>query len=165
MTGKILKLQIEVQTILSGKQCWYVCDGAIGAAFQLALGRKVRRREPLQNRRLAKAYRDFEGEANLLVWCAWRLDSATRVISSSQADSSSCHRALSRLKGERILSAHASQPAWDLEMIFSNRLRLTLFCDIVPGDDGQSSNYYLTMPDWAFYAGPGQSYRVERFDK
>jgi hypothetical protein len=55
--------------------CWYVsCGGAVGPSFQLALGNRVLRNRPLKNSAHPDEFRRFEGEANLLVWCSWRLD-------------------------------------------------------------------------------------------
>src|SRR2546430_12818252 len=63
-----------IQALL-GKPCWYVsCGGSVGATFQLAFGAKIPRDHVVNNRAHSDEYRHFEGEANLLVWCTWRLD-------------------------------------------------------------------------------------------
>src|SRR5262249_7129167 len=60
---------------LKGLECWYVsCGGAAGSTFQLSLGEKVRRSVQLKNPAHSEEFRQFEGEAAIFVWCAWRLD-------------------------------------------------------------------------------------------
>ena len=69
---------------LRGLPCWHVSvGGSTLPTFQLALGAKIPRAIPLQNPMQPAEYRDNDGEANLLVWCSWRLDAPDRPLTSS----------------------------------------------------------------------------------
>src|SRR5438876_1038613 len=91
-----------IQTLL-GKPCWYVsCGGSAGPTFELALGEKVPREHVLGNRAHSEDFRRFEGEANLLVWCTWRLDAADRPLSSSDDTDAGIKRELTRIVGSVV---------------------------------------------------------------
>ncbi len=84
MATKTLDLGSEVVQALRGKKCWYVsCGRSAASTFELALGEKIPRRQLLHNEAHSLEFQQFEGEANLLVWCTWRLDESSGPISSS----------------------------------------------------------------------------------
>src|SRR5580700_5308950 len=114
---------------LQGLGCWYVsCGGAAGPTFQLALGNKVLRRSPIKNPAHSEDYRRFEGEANLLVWCTWRLDGPEGPLTSSDDTTSNVVAHLEKLVGATIGSVNLAPPAWDLSVAFTNGLTLRVFC-------------------------------------
>ncbi len=71
MTAKTMDISLEVTRALEGKECWYVsCGGAVGSTFELVFGKKIPRRHVVRNPAHSEDFRNFEGEANLLVWCS-----------------------------------------------------------------------------------------------
>jgi len=150
-----------VKHALIDAKCWYVSDGAVDGTFQLALGERVQRRVRLQAEHHTSEYRNYEGTANLLVWCSWRLDSQDDVITSSDDEYSSIVEGLNRLIGSCINRVSILSPAWDLELQFNNEFTLNVFCDHVPGDPSYDGNWYLTLRESLFFAGPGVKFGVE----
>jgi hypothetical protein len=147
---------------LRGLRCWYVsCGGAAGPTFQLALGEKVPRTTPLKNPTHPEEYRRYEGKANLLVWCTWRLDSPDRPLTSSDDSEKSLVGELGKLVGAAVESATVQAPAWDLDVGFSGGLRLRVFCDHVPGDPSFDGNWELWGREAVALVGPGASCTVE----
>jgi len=161
------KEMLIVTDHLRSLMCWYVsCGGAAGPTFQLALGDKVPRSVPLKNMMHSETYRHFEGSANLLVWCTWRLDDATAPITSSDDETSSIERGLAKLAGAAVYEATVVPPAWDLTVQFSNGYRLSVFCDHLPGQPSFDGNWELVSRSHALYVGPGSKYSVhERVEK
>src|SRR5437763_16523148 len=101
--------------LVQGLRCWYVsCGGAAGPTFELALGGKVPRRIPHKNPAHAEEFRRFEGEANLLVWCSWRLDGPDCPLTSSDDSPRAVIDGLERLVGVHVESVVVTPPAWDL---------------------------------------------------
>src|SRR5216683_1248657 len=84
--------------------CWYVSCGATGSTFQLALGGKIPRTDILQNPDHTDEYRRFEGEANLLVWCVWRLDASDGPLTSWDDTKQGIEQGLAKLVGTRVES-------------------------------------------------------------
>jgi hypothetical protein len=147
---------------LEGLACWYVsCGGAAGSSFQLALGAKVAREAPLTNPAHSEEYRRFEGEANLLVWCTWRLDGPDGPLTSSDDTTANIVTQLQKLVGATIESMTLVPPAWDLTIGFANGLMLRVFCDHVPGDPSFDGNWELSRQGVAVYVGPGARYDIE----
>jgi hypothetical protein len=142
-------------------ECWYVSCGATGSTFQLAFGRKVPRTERLRNPDHSVAYQKFEGEANLLVWCAWRLDTLDRPVTSWDDTTQGFEQGLARLIGARVESFELRPPAWDLDVRFTNGLTLRVFCDHVPGEPSFDGNWELWKEDKALFVGPGANVTVE----
>jgi hypothetical protein len=139
---------------LQGLRCWYVsCGGNVGSTFQLALGEKV----PAHS----EEYRAFEGEANLLVWCAWRLDGPGRPLASWDDGDAAVKDGLLKLVGTRVESVELTPPAWDLTVRFSGGLHLRIFCDHVPGDPSFDGNWELWLRHVAVLVGPGERCLIE----
>src|SRR5439155_19032144 len=121
----------------------------------LALGEKVPRRAPLKNPAHSEEYRRFEGEANLLVWCSWRLDGPHRPLSSSDDSSEAIAQELGQLVGSQVESLGLTPPAWDLTVAFSRGLVLRIFCDHLPGNPSFDGNWELWGRDAVGFVGPG----------
>jgi len=152
------KLVRSLQTL----RCWYVsCGGASASTFQLALGEKVRRLRPLKNTSHPDEYRQFEGAANLLVWCSWRLDGTDSPLTSSDDVPTAMESGLKNLVGATIDSISLAAPAWDLALRFSNGLQLLVFCDHVPGEPSFDGNWELWLKDVAASVGPGSQWTLE----
>ncbi|MCW8137502.1 MAG: hypothetical protein KIT58_01190 [Planctomycetota bacterium] len=153
----------RVLRALAGKPCWHVSAGpGVGSTFQLALGAKVPRARPLANPAQPAAYRKFEGECALMVWCAWRLDGARGPVVSSDAKDVVVDRLLTRaLRGRTVERARITVPlAWDLEVAFDRGLVLRVFCDHLPGDPSFDGNYEVVLPDRELAVGPGKKWEV-----
>jgi len=147
---------------LRGLRCWYISTGgAAGSTFKLALGSKVPRLHPLKNPAHSDEYRQFEGEANLLVWCAWRLDGPNGPLTSWDDGKASVVAQLGKLVGRAIDSVVVVAPAWDLTVGFSDGFILRVFCDHVPGDPSFDGNWDLSRQEVAVSVGPGSEYVFE----
>jgi hypothetical protein len=143
------------------KECWYVDIGGFAAhTFSLHLGRRFKRPSPV-GRDLTAEIALYDGEVNIYVWCAWRLDGPTAPLSSWDDTELSIVEALQRLKGETILEATINTPAWDLDVVFSNALTLRVFCDHVPGQPSYSGNWDIRFGGKLVAFGPGAEYRVQ----
>jgi hypothetical protein len=118
---------------LKGKVCWSLISGeGSGSLVSIAFGEKVKRKRRLRNQSLTDEERNFEGEFELYVQCAWRLQTEEEVICSS---TSSNHRGGARetnlrsLIGSTVSSATVTRPAADLEIVFAGKMRLLVFAD------------------------------------
>jgi hypothetical protein len=149
----------DVSTLVQsirGLPCWSVsCGGCTLPTFQLALGDKVRRPGPLKNPAQSEEYRQFEGEANLLVWCTWRLDAAEGPLTSSDDDEAGITTHLGRLSGATVEAVAVTSPALDLTISFSGSLTLRVFCDHVPGAPSFDGNWDLWLKGVGVFVGPG----------
>lgn len=147
--------------LLAALPCWYVSGPGPSGTFQLALGAKVPRPIVLKNPAQSDEYRQFEGEANLLVWCAWRLDGVDMPVSSWDDDAKGIEAGLGRLVGAAIASVTLRAPAWDLEVAFTNGLNLRVFADHVPGDPSYDGNWEIWFRHQAVIVGPGTHWCLE----
>ena len=160
-----MKTPTEISKIfipLKGLKCWHVSSGgAAGSTIQLALGNKIERSIPLKNRAHSDEFRRFEGEASLLVWCAWRLDGPDRPLTSWDDAEESIDTGLAQLVGTQITSLEVLAPAWDLSIEFSNSLVLRVFCDHVPGEPSFHGNWDLRTRTACIAMGPGATFKIE----
>lgn len=164
MTTITTDIAIELRSLLIGMPCWYASSGGnhSGSTFSLALGDKNPRQTPLANKAHSDEFRNYEGEANLLVWCTWRLDGPDAPKSSSDDTDERIQAALQGLVGARVVDAIIERPAWDMRLLFSPFHRLWLFCDHVPGDPSFDGNWELHTKSKAYYFGPGIALEVEQ---
>jgi hypothetical protein len=157
-------VQKNLETLIDqieGLPCWHVSTGgAVGPSFQLALGKKVKRKVPLSNTSQPDDYRQHEGEANLLVWCSWRLDGPSGPLTSSDDASEGAADFLRQLEGHAIVEAQSEPPAWDLRLRFANQLTLRLFCDHV-GAASIDSNWELWCTNVAAIIGLASDVEIE----
>ncbi len=163
VTQQVAALRTDViEAALLHKKCWYVsCGGSAANTFQLALGDKLPRRQAIPNRVYHDEFDNFEGEANLLVWCSWRLDSSSGPLSSSDDMSEHVLPALKALIGREIADVRIDLPGWDLHLTFSEDRVLHVFCDHVPGDPSFDGNWDLTLPDRIIGIGVGSKWEEE----
>ena len=115
----------------------------------------------LRNEAHSDEYRKYEGEANLLVWCTWRLDSTEQPISSSDDTTEHVVQALEALAGREVLNAVINLPGWDIDLSFSGGLVLHVFCDHLPGDPSFDGNWELFLRDRVISVGVGAMCEVE----
>jgi hypothetical protein len=162
MASTMADVAAEVQRSLL-KSCWYVsCGGSVGTTFQLVLGEKILRSVPVANPAHSDDFRHFEGEANLLVWCTWRLDSADAPLTSSDDAVEHVEKVLERLVGQTVVDVRVDLPGWDLHLDFTEGARLHIFCDHVPGDPSFDGNWDLFLADKLISIGVGSRCDVEQ---
>jgi hypothetical protein len=162
MASDLIDEAVSFVQKLRGLRCWYVSTGGVVTpTFQLALGGKVRRARPINNRVHSEEYRLFEGEANLLVWCTWRLDGPGGPLTSSDDSEEQIVAQLSRLVDAKVRSASITSVAWDLLVTFWNGPRLRVFCDHVQGSPTGDGNWDLWRMDRALCVGPGSRMEFE----
>lgn len=132
--------------LLAGKLCWAISGGAgTGSIIVLKLGEKIPREKPLMNQSLSADERKFEAQISLMIYCAWRIDTATEVICSSQSSNEEggpMLQGLGRIVGASISSISITQPGNDLEITFGNGFVLHVFCDVTDTQDADD-NYVL----------------------
>jgi hypothetical protein len=164
MSAQLLDEVRSLVRSIRGLRCWYVSyGGAAGPTFQLALGKKVRRSVPVRNPVHSEEYRQFEGEANLLVWCTWRLDGPSGPLTSSDDTPEGISKGLPQLREAKVRGASLIDNAGDLIISFSNKLKVRIFCDHVPGAPSFDGNWELWLTDRALLVGPGSRFEfVER---
>jgi hypothetical protein len=141
---------------LIGEECWSatVSEGSI---LLLSFGPQVPRARPLRNLFLTELERTHESERQVHIWCAWRLDSASEVLSSwRDPKPGQCPTPpdLECLRGARVTGASLSEPAWDLTLHFGVVGSLKVFCDqsvLEPEGD----NYSVRTPLGTFTVAPG----------
>lgn len=151
-----------VDTII-GWRCWYVsAGGSVGSSFSLSFGGKRHRGRRLRNPAQTEEYREYEGEAHLLVWCTWRLDGPSGPVVSSDQNPDRIDKALQTICGRTLTRAKARPPAWDLDLTFTGDYELVLLCDHLPGDNSIDSNWELRVRDDVLYVGPGYDYSFAR---
>ena len=154
----------DVQQLLNALMnlnCWHVGVGeATGSSIHLALGAKVRRRVPLRSLPQNDEYREYQGEASILVWCTWRLDSVVAPIASSDLSPNALSLALGVLIGKRVLEVAVLAPAADLWIKLSDGLELRVFCDHIPGNPSFDGNWQVRVRDVIVAAGPGYHWRT-----
>jgi len=162
MISTALDIGYEFRSKLIGLGCWYVSAGGnnLGSSFSLAFGDKIARSIPLSNSAHPEHFRQYEGTANLLVWCTWRLDGRDEPITSSDDTEEGISNGLARLTGCTIVDLIVERPCWDLKILFSPFYRLQLFCDHVPGDPSFDGNWEMHAREEAFYFGPGNKVEV-----
>ncbi|MFV2068584.1 MAG: hypothetical protein ACC645_16565 [Pirellulales bacterium] len=154
---------VQLRSQLMDLECWYVSAGGkhVGSTFSLALGARIPREKPLENSAHPEEFRNYEGEGNLVVWCAWRLDGQDAPESSSDDTNEGIEATLEGLVGSSIVDVVVERPAWDLRLLFSPFHQLRLFCDHVPGDPSFDGNWELHTTKESYYFGPGVSMESE----
>jgi hypothetical protein len=124
----------DALVLLKGKECWSIVAGAgTGSAIHLEFGAKVPRRVPLRERpRLSAEQVCYEGEIDLFVQCAWRLERSQSVICGSTDDDRNdgpMVEGLSELRGMTVQDVDVSDPIPDFELRLTGDMRLKVFCD------------------------------------
>jgi hypothetical protein len=137
---------------LIGQPCWDVgCGGSVGSSFNLALGKKIRRKRELTKleKRLPKIHQRYEQEFSLLVWCTWRLSRKDiLLVTSDDCDSNRrwC-RLLKQLIDLRITDISVVNQFCDLKILFSNGYQLDIFCDHGNKEPSIDTNWELFVTE------------------
>ena len=155
----------NIRTRLVGRRCWYVsAGGKVGATFSLAFGDRVLRKTPLANECHTEEFRRYEGEANVYIWCTWRIDTPLEPLSSSDDSDENIESVLHSLVGCTVTSVNVDMPGWDLHLEFSSGVVLNVFCDHVPREPSFDGNWELHSQDLVLYFGPGARVEVENVE-
>jgi hypothetical protein len=164
---RVQQIAREVVDSMRRRKCWHVTAAPANlSTFELFLGEKVPRDPVLRDYLVARHDRadeadEFEGEANLMVWCTWRLDGKEAPLSSSDDTSEHVAEAMQALVGREALDARVDLPGWDLHLTFSGGLALHVFPDHVPGDPSFSGNWELFLRDKIIAIGVGSTCTIE----
>ncbi|MEO6393331.1 MAG: hypothetical protein ABIP75_15895 [Pyrinomonadaceae bacterium] len=153
----IVKAEFEASiNQLVGKPCWgFVAGAPRGSVVSLDIGRKLPSESPRKNTHLTVEQRRYDAEFILFIHCVWRLDSKSKVVCGAWSDNrkgGAMLKGLQRLVGEVIHSVSLSKPAFDLQLTFSNKLVLSVFCDAVNEAD-EYDNYSLFLPTVIYTVG------------
>lgn len=164
MRTKIKTSQVDsLLSTLIGKSCWHVSAGGSGGnTFGLDFGSKIKRLHPLRKSLNSTEFRWFEGEYKLIAWCAWRLDGEGSPLACSDQSPSSIRKALQSLVGKRVRAIITRPPAWDLQIAFTGRLSLQLFCNNIPAQFDFEGNWDCWIKDIGLIVGPGNRIRLEK---
>lgn len=104
----------------------------MGTTFQFVLEKKISRSCPLLNLCHPQEHREYEGSANLLVWCGWRLDRGAETITSWDEKIESVRNGFEKLKGKKVIEFTTEPPAWDLRLKFTSSYLLKVFVIMCP---------------------------------
>src|SRR5262245_31207755 len=102
--------------------------------------------------------RNFHGQLCLLVWCTWRLDSTGAPLASSDQEGELTAHELEVLVGETIQGVELFEPGLDLQIQFSNNLKLRVFSDHLPGNPSFDGNWQIRVGDKSLGVGPGYNW-------
>lgn len=141
---------------LKGLPCWGFSAGPnTGSDVDFHFGEKLLR-DQAQGERLAGRPATYDGERNLWIFCAWRLDSDMAVVCGSDDDNSvdgPMIRGLRNIENAEVVAVEVRPPAFDLDIRFSNGLILHVFCDGT-GSWDDSSNYGIYWEGQGVIVGP-----------
>lgn len=126
---------------LIAEECWGVTGGeGTGSVISLDIGRRTARAKPVRNVHLTELVRCYESAYKLLLYCPWRIDSRTEVLSGSHMsnvnDGPMC-RGFEFIRGKKIEAVTCSRPAFDLQIRFEGEISLVIHCSEIGIDDDQ----------------------------
>ena len=144
MTGTEAELRAQL-LLLVGKRCWSVKAGAgTGSTLHLEFGRRIPRTTAVPNRMLRQSEQRHEGELDLFIECAWRLEQFAVVVCGSTDDDRNdgpMVLGLARLVDKAVVAIEILDPIPDLVVRFEDGFCLRAFCDqtnLATNDDNYS---------------------------
>jgi len=138
-----------------GQKCWHVsAGGATVPSFLVVMGDRIPRKTPLANAAQPDEFRQARGSIELLVWSAWRVQTDTEVLASSDQGEVGLD-AVRSLVGIEITAVECDPPAWDLRLRFSNGHTIATFSDHVEPDASIAQNWDFWAEGRRIHAGPG----------
>jgi hypothetical protein len=105
----------------------------------------------------------FEGEYQLIVYCAWRFDADDRVVCGSgdrNEEGAEMLTGLQQLIGREVESTSLVEPGLDLTVTFGSNLQLKVFCDETNSMEDED-NYVFRDNDDIYAVGPRGRTAVE----
>jgi len=165
MTRNIVDELLSSVQMLAGKKCWSFKAGkGTGSHVNLDFGKKLLRNQAIQNRHLSKEQRLFAGEMGIFIQCSWRLDAADTVICGSKNNNSNnglMRKGLRRILDRKVLSVELFRPAYDLNIIFNNKVTLKIFCDETERIE-PFNNYSIFTPKIIYTVGNKSKLTIEK---
>ena len=149
--------------LLVGKECWGVIEGT-GSIIIFDFGKKIRRQNPIINDHLSDDSQNFESEFSLFIHCVWRVDSTEKVIFGSWTEHEIVHREINQIVGNTVEKVVLFEPAFDLQITFSNGLKLSIFCDQT-NDSDKNDNYDFFTPKIIYTVGHKSNLETSEHDK
>jgi hypothetical protein len=123
---------------LVGEECWgVVCGEGSGSVLGLRIGVRTLKRKPTNNHHLSELVRLYDGAYSMLIWCPWRIDAESEVISGSHmsnANDGPMVNGSQTICGQRITAVNCSIPALDLRIDFENNHSLVIHCSTIGRD-------------------------------
>lgn len=120
---------------LVGEECWGVVGGGgTGSVISLKIGARTLKHKPLNNPHLSDLVRKYDSAYSLMLWCPWRIDSNSNVVSGSHMENSNegpMIRGYKSILGQKITTVTCSAPAFDLRLEFANRHTLLVHCSSI----------------------------------
>ncbi|MDR1140976.1 MAG: hypothetical protein LBL62_04730 [Planctomycetaceae bacterium] len=90
-----------------------------------------------------------EGEYDILIWCAWRLQDSNDAICSSNCPDEVCEAGIKRLLGQDVISVEIFPPACDAAVTFSSGLVLKIFCNYTKDSEIETNWFFRNV--WKLY--------------
>ncbi|NGZ87199.1 hypothetical protein [Duganella aceris] len=123
---------------LDGEECWGVTGGSgTGSVISLDIGKKTARAKPVRNAHLTELVRCYESAYSLLLYCPWRMESKSKVLSGSHMSNENdgpMVRGLEFIRGKKIETVTCARPAFDLRIEFEGELSLVIHCSLIGMD-------------------------------
>ena len=136
---------------LFNQPCVKVVGGDTGSIIAIDFGKLVPVNGIVSNNYDNHPY--LRGEYGLMIDCAWRLDAVTEVLCGSEDDLRSLFNFhFNKLVSEKVISTKLTEPAYDLEIEFSNNYILKLFCNNT-NPEAFDNNYDFFTPEGCFSVG------------
>lgn len=126
---------------LAGIPCWSVLISGVGSLANLHFGQKIERAQHLvhPNFKITPEESVYEGEIVLyLEECPWRLDGVDAVLCTWMQDTAKIAAELVKLRGDVVLEATVTRPAYDLTIRFESGCVLRVFPDQSNPDEGDN---------------------------
>lgn len=146
---------LEALSALVGEECWGVVGGeGTGSIISLNIGARTPRSIPLKNPHLSDLVRQNESAYTLMIYCPWRVDSMSKVVSGSHmsnANNGPMVRGYGSICGQAIKAVICSGPAFDLRLDFENGHSLMIHCSAFGMDEDEC--YMFGTPQGWFTVG------------
>ena len=118
---------------LINQPCWGVVAGkGTGSIFNLQIGNKIPRKEPLTNPHLSKEIQNNNSEFSLMVYSSWELlqnDDLICCESDSNENDGPMVNGLKKLINEKITNIQLSDHYHEMTISFTSNFTLEIFCD------------------------------------
>jgi hypothetical protein len=90
-----------------------------------------------------------EGEYDILIWCAWRLQDSNNEICNSNCPNEVCEAGIKRLFDQKVISVEIFPPACDATVTFSTGLVLKIFCNYTKDSEMETNWFFRNV--WKLY--------------
>jgi hypothetical protein len=157
---------LRALSALIGEECWGVVGGeGTGSVISLNIGARTIRSKPLNNPHLSDLVRRYNSAYTLMLYCPWRIDSLSKVVSGSHmsnANDGPMVRGYASICGQTIQAVTCSGPAFDLRLDFENRHSLVVHCSSI--DEHEGNCYTFGTPTGWFAVEPDGQLTLEASD-